>query len=96
MKLVREHIREDDVFTRIGGDEFCIILRGCTEDVARHKLTLIQRKFAENSSAEYDRNFSYGIIYLPEGEHKIAMNELLHEADQAMYEQKNQHRMKNE
>lgn len=93
VKLVKEHIRDDDVFTRIGGDEFCIILHNCKGNVAHHKLSVIQRKFAEGYSGEYDRNFSYGIVCLPKGEHSLTAEELLQQADQAMYEQKNQHRL---
>ncbi len=93
VKLVRENIRDDDVIARIGGDEFCIILHNCGEDVARHKLRIIQRKFADGHSREYNRNFSYGIVYLPKGEHSLTAEELLQEADLAMYEQKNQHRL---
>ena len=92
VSLMQENIRDDDVFTRIGGDEFGLILRDCDETVAHRKMDWIQKKFMEDHSAGYDRNFSYGIVHLPEGEHKITLNELLHQADQAMYEQKRQHR----
>ncbi len=93
VKLVQENIRNEDVFARIGGDEFCIILHNCGEDVARHKLSVIQRKFTENHSGEYERDFSYGIVCLPQGEHNLTVEELMKEADQTMYEQKNQHHL---
>ncbi len=93
VELVKESIRDKDLFARVGGDEFCVILRGCDKEHAAGKLERIQKAFYDRSTEQYYKSFSYGIVHLPEGEHTIPINELLHKADQAMYEQKSEHRL---
>ena len=46
---VKKVIRENDLFARIGGDEFCIILKDCPQEVAYSKFYLIQHDFAKQA-----------------------------------------------
>ena len=92
---VRPHIRSLDIFARVGGDEFCLILPGCPKEQAEQKLARIQKEFAGQASTAYQQYFSYGIVYI-KGEHSgMGINELVRTADQAMYLQKKEHKQKN-
>ena len=86
---VRFHIREDDVFARMGGDEFCIILRNCVREKAEQKLLKIQKLFASEKAHPYAKGFSFGLCEIPENQKKApSLEEILKKTDAAMYEQK--------
>ena len=93
---VRFHIREEDIFARIGGDEFCIILRNCTEKKARQKLKRMQSIFGSEKGHPYAKGFSFGLVEIPEEHGTVSINEVLHQADLIMYEQKREHQNYNE
>lgn len=88
---VKKVIRENDLFARIGGDEFCIILKNCPQEVAYSKLYWIQYDFAKQAGKPYEKNFSFGIVRLPAGHGPVDLEKLLHDADHAMYQQKRTH-----
>ena len=90
--IVKRNIREDDIFVRVGGDEFCLVLKGCPKDVALKKIRQIQKDFASESTRPYDKNFSFGIVQLPEGHGAIDVDDILKQADAAMYQQKKEHK----
>ena len=90
--IVKHNIREDDIFVRVGGDEFCLVLKGCPKDVALKKIRQIQKDFASESTRSYDKNFSFGIVQLPEGHGAVDVDDILKQADAAMYQQKKEHK----
>lgn len=90
--IVKNHIRADDIFARIGGDEFCITLRRCGKETAEEKIQHMQKLFAGDNTKEYPKNFSCGIIEVPENHDGIDVMELLKQADALMYEQKKEHK----
>ena len=90
---VKKEIREKDLFARIGGDEFCIILKECPQEVAYSKMYRIQHDFAKQSGKPYEKSFSFGIVRLPANHGEVDLEKLLHEADHAMYEQKQAHKL---
>ena len=90
--IVKHNIREHDVFARVGGDEFCIILKGCPEDVAQKKIRKIQKDFIAESTRPYDKNFSFGIVKLSNDQKAIGIDAILKQADAAMYIQKKEHK----
>lgn len=45
---VKRQIRENDVFVRMGGDEFCVVLKSCPHELAAEKLCRAQKAFAES------------------------------------------------
>lgn len=92
VEIVKAHIREQDLFARIGGDEFCILLKGCPEDVARTKVMRMQEDFAAEDTKSYPKSFSFGMVHIPKGHGKIELDLILQQADQAMYEQKKAHK----
>ncbi len=76
------------MFARIGGDEFCIILRDCSKQGAYNKLEKAQKEFVSNNNEVYSKNFSFGIVSLPENNGIVNIDTVIHEADNSMYEQK--------
>lgn len=90
--IVKAHIRSEDIFARIGGDEFCIILRGCMHEIALKKMHEIQMLFSSDHTKEYPKSFSCGIIEVPEDHDAIEVMEILKQADEMMYEQKKAHK----
>ncbi len=96
VKVVRENIRDEDIFARIGGDEFCILLRASADRDAGEGLKEIQRQFAGREETFYIRSFSYGIVEISGDCGQVDLDALLHKADEAMYEQKREHRKKYE
>lgn len=88
---MQNHLRATDVFARIGGDEFCVVLLGCSEALAQREMLGVQQEFLQGAIHEYPQSFSFGIAYLPKGHDPVQYEELLKQADAAMYEQKRQH-----
>jgi diguanylate cyclase (GGDEF)-like protein len=82
-------VREDDVAFRIGGDEFALVLRGCSEEDAR---AVVERALAawdqeRSGDAAASVEASFGIA-LSLGGAPPAVEHLLRRADEAMYEAK--------
>ena len=90
--VVNSHIRAGDIFARIGGDEFCIMLRRCKYETALKKLQQMQMLFNSDHTKEYPKSFSCGIIEVPEDHGAIEVMEILKQADEMMYEQKKEHK----
>ena len=88
---VQQFIRDDDVFTRLGGDEFCIIFRDCLQDAVEERMQEIQNEFAKGYKP-YAKSFSYGLVQVPEGHRNINIDEMMDQADYRMYQQKKAHR----
>lgn len=88
---VQPHLRASDSFARVGGDEFCILLKNCPLPLARRELTEIQQEFRRTSPAQFAQDFSFGLVHLPKGHGQTDPAALLRQADAAMYEQKKQH-----
>lgn len=91
-ELVKLHLRVSDFFARVGGDEFCILLKNCPLALAQRELTDIQESFLKDSSPRYPQNFSFGLVHLPKGHGALDPAELLLQADASMYEQKKLHK----
>ncbi len=89
-------IREDDTVSRFGGDEFVVLLEGLSvlpieaatqaEDIANKFLNLINQPY-HLSSHVYTSSTSIGITLL--NGHQSGVEELLKQADIAMYQAKN-------
>lgn len=89
---VRQYIRHEDIFARIGGDEFCIIIPDCARETAEEKLSIIQKQFAGDLSRPYPKSFSYGLVEAPAKHAPMNAESLIQQADTAMYIQKREHK----
>lgn len=89
---IRLGIRKDDLFIRIGGDEFLVVLFGVKDQMA---LDILERVNDSLSKVPFvaPLSFAYGVIQSNK-ESEINIEKLISEADQKMYEMK--YKMKND
>jgi diguanylate cyclase (GGDEF)-like protein len=89
-KIIKENIREMDSLARIGGDEFLIVFPNCDEEKAEEiwqRITKDFKKFNEKNKS-YSIKASHGISHFNVANNKNA-DELITEADEKMYKEKN-------
>jgi len=86
-EIIQSSIRKVDVYGRLSGDEFVIILPGVTKQIASKILKRIRKKFC---SADFSFNteqlpisLSYGVVST-ETDHEKTFADLLHRADKMM------------
>jgi len=88
--LMRQSFRDSDVFARIGGDEFVVLLTNTESDRATKIVDRFRNQVdAYNAEAKrgYDLCFSDGIVGIhPDQDSRV--EDLLREADVLMYEKK--------
>jgi diguanylate cyclase (GGDEF)-like protein len=89
-RVLTETFRDSDVIGRLGGDEFVVL----TVEAAENDLSSIQDRLQKNvdirndqSTSGYALSFSMGMIQV-DLESSVAMEELLAQADAAMYKHK--------
>jgi diguanylate cyclase (GGDEF)-like protein len=89
-RVLTDSVRDQDSAFRIGGDEFALVLRGCTEDDARRVVERAVETWAEEQQRDLSAaaiHASFGIAVSRPGERSTVEN-LLRRADEAMYEAK--------
>lgn len=92
--LMRASFRDSDVFARIGGDEFAVLLTNTTREFAGE---IVQRfrdlvdTYNREAGLEYDLAFADGIVSTEAGQ-ECSVEDLLREADVLMYEKKRRER----
>lgn len=80
-QIIKQVVRETDIPSRQGGDEFCIALLDCALKEAKAKAELIIEHF---SSAFAEYSISIGIVEMLD-KVDVDVDSLLHRADQKMY-----------
>lgn len=88
--IVQSAIRGEDIFSRLGGDEFILIVQTTDNHIIHQVMERIESKrdaFVENNDLTYNISFSYGIVNVP-GTENHTYNELVKMADTLMYENK--------
>lgn len=86
VETIQKQFRSTDIFARIGGDEFCIIMSDCTETFARQKHAEVLKQFRENSSKPYRIGFSYGILEIHGQMNQQSLDDIMKIVDKEMYE----------
>ena len=89
---VNDSIRSEDVFARIGGDEFCIVFEGCYKEILERKMETALQVLRSRKSGEYDASFSFGNIQIEEPEKAASPDEIVRQADEEMYRRKRANR----
>src|SRR4029079_19097826 len=88
-KILNRSFRSSDIIARLGGDEFAVVvtdLNANKEDAIR-RLTESLKAYNASDICRYKLSFSIGVAAL-EPQRMTCFEELLEQADQAMYEQK--------
>lgn len=80
---IENNIREADILSRVGGDEFILILPKCSEQLAIDKMESI-RNHLERNKKKYRLSFSYGIKYVSKN-NEAPIEFLIKELDEKMY-----------
>jgi diguanylate cyclase (GGDEF)-like protein len=88
--ILRRTFRQSDTISRIGGDEFVVILNGAKKadvDIVASRLQANLEDFNKQMNRGYKLSMSVGIaFYNPE--EPASIDELLSQADKSMYENK--------
>lgn len=88
--ILRDTFRDSDIVARVGGDEFIVIPLGTSQheaDTAAARLRDNLEVFNSNRERGYPLNISCGISYY-DPENHFGIDEILVNADKAMYELK--------
>jgi len=96
-QLMLENIRESDLFARLGGDEFVVLFTNTSKSNAQIAMDEFSKRVDEynkNSNKDYEVLFSCGLIEFDESKHQN-IEDLLHEADEVMYKNKEEKNVKN-
>ena len=88
VSMIRHRFRSTDIFARVGGDEFCLILPECSSEFAMAKLESVRHSFSRAGGKDYPRSFSYGLAEVAGTGVKLTIDEVIHLADNRMYEYK--------
>lgn len=76
--------RDQDVICRLGGDEFILLLKDCTYEVASVKMEQIFEAIREECLRGYLMSISYGIVSVDENS-TYTTDELINKSDERMY-----------
>jgi diguanylate cyclase (GGDEF)-like protein len=89
--ILNNTFRSSDIISRVGGDEFAILITGARGTAAEKAVVdnLLDnlRSHNENTEKGYTLSVSTGIVYY-DPEHPCALEDLLLQADELMYENK--------
>ena len=86
-QIINSSVHSDDFIFRLGGDEFLVILTNSEQRVAQERVTAIEAKMQEIKK-EYNTSISIG--YATADKLPVDYLQLIKEADQQMYQKKNQ------
>lgn len=92
--ILQQRVLENSLVSRMGGEEFCIVTKGKTKDEVTTNLESIREFIYTNVITDNRLHFSFTISIGLTTTLKDTMNEMIKEADIALYEAKNTGRNK--
>lgn len=85
VSVVGSAFRNTDIFARIGGDEFCIVLPGMQKEIVEKKIEGVLEQFVKENDREYPVSFSYGVVKIEGSKRRYTLEEIITLADGEMY-----------
>lgn len=91
--VLRLGLRQNDVVSRFGGEEFLLILDGMSCNSAKNVAERCRQQIAacvvlDDSGQRVPLSASFGVACVVTGNHPIAVDDVLRQADQALYQAK--------
>ena len=83
---MKSSVRATDIFARIGGDEFCVVIPEVEKETAEKKFAELLERFAAENKEEYTVSFSYGVVEIRSTGKRPALEDIIKTADAQMYE----------
>lgn len=83
---MKSSVRATDIFARIGGDEFCVVIPELEKETAEKKFAELLERFAAENKEEYPVSFSYGVVEIRSTGKRPALEDIIKTADAQMYE----------
>ena len=84
-ETIRQHVRSNDPLIRMGGDEFVLLMPGCSLEKATHIANISIQHIANHElEGKKPISISVGIAHADSGQ-DIAVKTLISQADEAMY-----------
>lgn len=80
--------RSSDILSRIGGDEFVVLLSQVSEADVEEILSRFRRLLNSSHNLPFEIEFSYGVVQLDQNKH-FNLRDLINSADRLMYLDKN-------
>lgn len=87
---MKSALRDSDVFARVGGDEFVVLLTSTSKKLAEDIIARFRQSLETYNQAAnrgYDISFSYGIVEFNPDKH-LTVDALLSDGDSLMYKRK--------
>lgn len=91
-RIIRDSLRRSDFVSRIGGDEFAVILYDCTKEGLESVITRIKENINVLNANDSAISLSISMGFAVRNEPSKTMEELFKEADDDMYREKLFHR----
>lgn len=93
-KILEVHLRQSDLISRFGGEEFCILMEDISIEDLAEKLEKVRKAFEENKIVKDLISFSYTVsIGVAYGTYK-SLEAMVSASDEALYEAKESGRNK--
>ena len=86
VSLIKSSVRSTDIFARIGGDEFCVVIPEVEKETAEKKFAELLELFVAENKEEYPVSFSYGVVEIRRIGKRMTLEEIIKTADAQMYE----------
>ncbi|MGB2621816.1 MAG: GGDEF domain-containing protein [Candidatus Acidiferrum sp.] len=90
---LEQTIRESDILARLGGDEFVVLATEASVQTSEVLLRRLEKALKKSNAGEsrYQLSLSVGVTRF-DPKRAVSLGELMAQADEAMYEQKRNHR----